>query len=137
MNPEPISTAIAIPTAIPNPDTVGRARAAVAAAEDRKAVDLKVLHLQQVSDFTDYFLICSGTNERQVQAIADAVEERLRANKVRPLHIEGYNRAQWVLLDYGDLVVHVFLEEPRRYYALERLWGDAPDVTADFATGRE
>ncbi len=137
MNPEPISTATAIPTAIPNPDTVGRVRAAVAAAEDRKAVDLKVLHLQQVSDFTDYFLICSGTNERQVQAIADAVEERLRANKVRPLHIEGYNRAQWVLLDYGDLVVHVFLEEPRRYYALERLWGDAPDVTADFAAGRE
>jgi ribosome-associated protein len=133
MNPEPISAAPATPAAIANPDTVGRVRAAAAAAEDRKAVDLKVLHLQQVSDFTDYFLICSGTNERQVQAIADAVEERLRANKVRPLHIEGYNRAQWVLLDYGDLVVHVFLEEPRRYYALERLWGDAPDVTADFA----
>jgi ribosome-associated protein len=137
MNPEPIPTATAVPTAIPNPDTVGRVRAAVAAAEDRKAVDLKVLHLQQVSGFTDYFLICSGTNERQVQAIADAVEERLRANKVRPLHIEGYNRAQWVLLDYGDLVVHVFLEEPRRYYALERLWGDAPDVTADFTSDRE
>jgi ribosome-associated protein len=133
MNPEPIPTATATPTVIANPDTVGRVRAAVAAAEDRKAVDLKVLHLQQVSDFTDYFLICGGTNERQVQAIADAVEERLRANKVRPLHIEGYNRAQWVLLDYGDLVVHVFLEEPRRYYALERLWGDAPDVTAQFA----
>jgi len=133
MNPEPIPTVPVTPTVIANPDTVGRVRAAVAAAEDRKAVDLKVLHLQQVSDFTDYFLICGGTNERQVQAIAGAVEERLRANKVRPLHIEGYNRAQWVLLDYGDLVVHVFLEEPRRYYALERLWGDAPDVTADFA----
>jgi ribosome-associated protein len=133
MNTEPIPNAPATPTVIANPDTVGRVRAAVAAAEDRKAVDLKVLHLQQVSDFTDYFLICSGTNERQVQAIADAVEERLRTNKVRPLHIEGYNRAQWVLLDYGDLVVHVFLEEPRRYYALERLWGDAPDVTAQFA----
>jgi len=137
MNPEPISSATAVSAAIPNPDTVQRVRHAVAAAEDRKAVELKVLHLQQVSDFTDYFLICSGTNERQVQAIADAVEERLRANKVRPLHIEGYNRAQWVLLDYGDLVVHVFLEEPRRYYALERLWGDAPDVTADFTTDRE
>jgi ribosome-associated protein len=134
MNPEPIPTVPAIPTAIANPDTVGRVRAAVAAAEDRKAVDIKVLHLQQVSDFTDYFLICSGTNERQVQAIADGVEERLRTNKVRPLHIEGYNRAQWVLLDYGDLVVHVFLEEPRRFYALERLWGDAPDVTADFTS---
>lgn len=137
MNTEPISTAAEPTPVIPNPDTVGRVREAVAAAEDRKAVDLKVLHLQQVSDFTDYFLICGGTNERQVQAIADAIEERLRARKVRPLHIEGHSRAQWVLLDYGDLVVHVFLEEPRRFYALERLWGDAPDVTAEFSTIRE
>ena len=112
------------------PDTAARVREAVAAAEDRKAIDLKVLHLEKVSDFTDYFLICSGTSERQVQAIADAVQEKLRARRVRPLHVEGYNRAQWVLIDYGDLVVHVFLEETRRYYALERLWGDAPDVTA-------
>jgi ribosome-associated protein len=113
-------------------DTAQRVREAVSAAEDRKAVELKVLHLQKVSDFTDYFLICSGTSERQVQAIADAVQERLRANRVRPLHVEGYNRGQWVLLDYGDLVVHVFQEEPRHFYALERLWGDAPDVTAEF-----
>jgi ribosome-associated protein len=122
MNPEPISLA----------DTAQRVREAVAAADDRKAVDLKVLHLQKVSDFTDYFLICSGTSERQVQAIADGVQERLRANRLRALHVEGYNRAQWVLLDYGDLVVHVFQEEPRRHYALERLWSDAPDVTAEF-----
>jgi ribosome-associated protein len=114
------------------PDTAARVREAVAAAEDRKAAALKVLHLAKVSDFTDYFLICSGSSERQVQAIADAVQERLRAEKVRPLHVEGYNRGQWVLIDYGDLVVHVFLEEPRRFYALERLWGDAPDVTAAF-----
>jgi ribosome-associated protein len=124
MNPETLPLPILT-------DTVQRVREAVAAAEDRKALDLKVLHLQQVSDFTDYFVICSGTNERQVQAIADAVQERLRANRVRALHVEGYNRGQWVLLDYGDLVVHVFLEEPRRFYALERLWGDAPDVTAE------
>jgi ribosome-associated protein len=113
-------------------DTATRVREAVASAEDRKAIDLKVLHLEKVSDFTDYFLICSGGSERQVQAIADAVQERLRRERVRPLHIEGYNRAQWVLLDYGDLVVHIFQEEPRRFYALERLWGDAPDVTAAF-----
>lgn len=113
-------------------DTGTRVRSAVAAAEDRKAVDVKVLHLGKVSDFTEYFLIASGTNERQVQAVADAVEERLRAEGVRPLHVEGYNRGQWILLDYGDLVVHVFLEEPRRFYALERLWGDAPEVTAEF-----
>jgi len=124
MNPETLA-----PTVLT--DTAQRVREAVAAAEDRKALDLKVLHLQKVSDFTDYFLICSGSNERQVQAIADAVQERLRANRVRPLHVEGYNRGQWVLLDYGDLVVHVFQEEPRRFYALERLWGDAPDVTAE------
>ena len=115
-------------------DTAARVRTAVAAAEDRKAIDLKVLHLGDVSGFTDYFLICSGTNERQVQAIADGVEERLRAERVRPLHVEGYNRAQWVLLDYGDLVVHVFQEQPRSFYALERLWSDAPDVTEDFRT---
>jgi ribosome-associated protein len=124
MNPETIARPVLT-------DTVQRVREAVAAAEDRKALDLKVLHLQQVSDFTDYFVICSGTNERQVQAIADAIQERLRANRVRALHVEGYNRGQWVLLDYGDLVVHVFQEEPRRFYALERLWGDAPDVTAE------
>jgi ribosome-associated protein len=113
-------------------DTAARVRTAVAAAEDRKAQDLRVLHLGDVSGFSDYFVICSGTNERQVQAIADAVEERLRAERVRPLHVEGYNRAQWVLLDYGDLVVHVFQEQPRSFYALERLWSDAPDLTEDF-----
>jgi ribosome-associated protein len=113
-------------------DTATRVREAVLAAADRKAADLKVLHLEKVSDFTDYFLIASGSSERQVQAIADHILERLRAEGVRPLHVEGYNRGQWVLLDFGDLVVHVFQEEPRRFYALERLWGDAPDVTAAF-----
>ena len=111
-------------------DITSRVRDAVAAADDRKAVDLKVLHLEKVTDFTDYFLICSGTSERQVQAIADAVLERMREEKVRPLHVEGFNRGQWVLLDFGDFVVHIFQEEPRKFYALERLWGDAPDVTA-------
>jgi ribosome-associated protein len=120
------------PRATPDLDTAARVREAVLAADDRKAVDLKVLHLEKISDFTDYFLICSGTSERQVQAIADAVQEKMRGDRVRPLHVEGYNRAQWVLLDYGDFVVHVFQEEPRRFYSLERLWGDAPDVTARF-----
>jgi ribosome-associated protein len=125
MNPEPI-------TRPQSADTLERVREAVSAAEDRKALDLKVLQLEKVTDFADYFLICSGTSERQVQAIADAVQEKLREHRVRPLHVEGYNRAQWVLIDYGDLVVHVFQEEPRRYYALERLWGDAPEVSAGF-----
>ena len=130
MRPEP-TTQPTPPTQIAV-DTPARVREAVAAAEDRKAVDLRVLHLEKVSDFTDFFLICSGTSERQVQAIADAVQERMREGQVRPLHVEGFNRGQWVLLDYGDFVVHIFQEEPRRFYSLERLWGDAPDVTSDF-----
>jgi ribosome-associated protein len=116
-------------------DTQIRVREAVAAAEDRKAIDLKVLHLARISDFTDYFIICSGTSERQVQAIANGIEERLREDGARPLHIEGYNRGQWVLLDYGDLVIHVFDGQTRGFYALERLWADAPDVTQNFLTG--
>lgn len=113
-------------------DIAGRVRLAVNAADDRKALDLKVLELARVTDFTDYFLICSGGSDRQVQAIADAVDETLRAQKVRPLHAEGYNNGHWVLLDYGDFIVHVFDEETRRFYGLERLWADAPEVTERF-----
>ena len=109
-----------------------RVRQAVAAADDRKAIDLKVLALADVSDFTDYFVLCSGTSDRQVQAIASAIDETLRKGKVRPLHREGVSGGQWVLLDYGDFIVHVFQEETRRFYGLERLWSDAPDVTERF-----
>ncbi len=122
-------TAPAPETTLAIPD---RVRAAVAASLDTKAEAVMVRHLEQVTDFTDYFLIASGTNERQVQAIAEAVEERLRSSGVRPLAVEGRAPAQWVLLDYGDFVVHVFLDETRKYYGLERLWRDAPDVTAEF-----
>ena len=111
-----------------------RCRGAVAAVEDRKAVDLRVLELGAISSLADYFLICSGTNERQVRAIADAVVEKLRDEKVRPHHVEGYDPGRWVLLDYGDFVVHVFDESTRTFYALEKLWADAPDVTAEFAS---
>ncbi len=114
------------------PDIPERVREAVAASLDTKADRVVVRHLEAVTDFTDYFLIASGTNERQVQAIADAVEVRLRARGVRPLAVEGYAPAQWVLLDYGDFVVHVFLDETRVHYGLERLWRDAPDVTSEF-----
>jgi ribosome-associated protein len=113
-------------------DTVAAVREAVAAALDKKAEELHVLRVGEVTHFTDYFLVCSGQNSRQVQAIADAVESRLRDLKVRPLHVEGYNSGQWVLLDYADFVMHVFLHERRRFYGLERLWGDAPDETASF-----
>ena len=113
-------------------DIEARVREAVAAALDTKAENVRVRHLAPVTSFTDYFVIASGTNERQVKAIADAVDERLRARGVRPLHVEGLASSQWVLLDYGDFLVHALLEERREYYGLERLWRDAPEVTADF-----
>ena len=113
-------------------DIQGRVREAVAAALDTKAEDVRVRHLAPVTSFADYFVIASGTNERQVKAIADAVEMRLREQGVRPLHVEGLPAAQWVLLDYGDFLVHALLDERRQYYGLERLWRDAPEVTADF-----
>lgn len=113
-------------------DIPERVRQAVLAALERKARDLRVLHLEEVSDFTDFFLICSGTSERQVQSIADSVDARLRERKVRPLHAEGEREGTWILLDYGDFVVHVFQEDLRTFYALERLWSDAPDVTGEF-----
>ncbi len=113
-------------------ETADRVRVAVAAALDRKAQDLRVLNLGPVSDFTDYFLISSGTSERQVQAIAESIQEALAAEGVRPLHVEGQRGGNWVLLDYGDLVAHVFQPEPREFYALERLWADAEDETQTF-----
>ena len=109
-----------------------RVRAAVAAAHDTKAENVRVRHLEPVTSFADYFVIASAGNERQVQAIANAVEESLLEIGVRPLHVEGYTGAQWVLLDYGDFLVHSLLEDRRDFYGLERLWRDAPDVTPDF-----
>jgi ribosome-associated protein len=122
-------TAADAPHEIDSRETV---RAAVAAALDTKADDVKVRQVTEVAGFADWFVIATGYNERQVQAIADRVEEQLRARGVRPLHVEGHAAGQWVLLDYGDLLVHVFLDERRRYYALERLWSDAPDLTGEF-----
>ena len=101
---------------------------AVAAAEDKQAHDLVVLDLRKAAGFTDYFVICSGTNPRQIRAIADNVMEALREGGVKPAHIEGYERSDWILLDYFDFIVHVFAEETRLFYGLERLWGNAERV---------
>ena len=114
------------------PDIAARCRYAVAAIETRKGHDLRVLQLSEISSLADYFLVCSGNSERQVQAIADAVLETLRAERLKPHHVEGYQAGRWVLLDFGDFVVHVFDESTRAFYALEKLWADAPDVTAEF-----
>jgi ribosome-associated protein len=102
--------------------------AAIEAAQGRKATDVIVLDLRKTAAFTDYFLICTGANARQVHAIADAVEEALKAKKIRPTHVEGYQRAEWILLDYFDFVVHVFSTNARQFYGLERLWGDASRI---------
>ncbi len=110
-------------------DVADCVRQAAKEALERKAIDLRILDLEKVSDFTDFFIVCSGSNDRQVQAIASGIEKVLRPLKVRPLHIEGLRNAQWVLLDYGPFLVHVFDEENRRFYGLERLWADAEDVT--------
>ncbi len=95
------------------------------AAGEKKATDRVLLDLRTVASFTDFFLICTGASTRQVQAISNAIEETLRKNGKRPLHIEGYSSAEWILLDYGDFIVHVFSPASRRFYDLERLWRDA------------
>jgi ribosome-associated protein len=100
-------------------------QAVIAAAQDKKATGVVVLDLKKAGAFTDYFVICSGANPRQVQAIADAIEEALKGQKQRPSLVEGYARAEWVLLDYFDFVVHVFSKHARDFYALDRLWGSA------------
>jgi ribosome-associated protein len=101
---------------------------AVQAALDKKAADLVVLDLRNTPAFTDFFVLCSGNSQRQVKAIADAVEEALRAAKLRPAHIEGYDRADWILMDYFSFIVHIFTPQTRSFYALERLWGDAERI---------
>ena len=98
---------------------------AVKAALDKKASDVIVLDLRGTPAFTDFFILCSGQSTRQVKAIADAVEETLRADKVRAAHVEGYERGEWVLMDYFTFIVHVFTPQTRAFYSLERLWGDA------------
>lgn len=101
---------------------------AVRAAESRKALEVKVLDLAEVSSFTDYFIICSGTNPRQNHAISDAIGEELAKLGYKPVSTEGYQSANWILMDYGDFVIHVFSEEARSFYDLERLWGMAAPV---------
>lgn len=101
---------------------------AAQAAESKKAADLRVLDLQGLTSFTDYFVICSGSNPRQIQAIADEVERRLKQQGRSPLGIEGYEHAEWILVDYGEFLVHIFSEAARGYYDLERLWRKAKEI---------
>ena len=102
--------------------------AAVLAASSKKAAQLTVLDLRKAAGFTDFFVIATGGNARQVRAIAEAVEEALLKLKAKPSHTEGYERSGWILLDYFDFVVHVFSAETRAFYGLERLWGSATSI---------
>jgi ribosome-associated protein len=109
-------------------EILDQVRLAVHAAEEKKAENLIVLRLTALTEFTDYFLICSGNSTRQNQALADEITDQLKKSGVRPLHTEGYANAEWILIDYGTFVVHIFTDESRRFYDLERLWRDAERV---------
>ena len=104
-------------------------RVAAEAAESKKAFNLVVLDLRPVTSFTDFFVICSVTNIRQGQAVADEVAKQLKERGERPVSVEGYDAAEWILMDYGDFLVHIFSESARAYYDLERLWRHAEPVS--------
>jgi ribosome-associated protein len=110
-------------------EVLGRLRAMVAALEAKMAYHLLALDVSARTSIAEAFVLCSVGSPRQAQAVADEVDRALAALGERPLSVEGYAHGSWVLMDYGDLVLHIFLEERREYYALERLWGDAPAIT--------
>lgn len=106
---------------------------AVRAAESKKATDIKVLDLTGVTSFTDYFVICTGANSRQVQAISDEIGLQLKNRGELPLSVEGYVQAEWVLMDYADFLIHIFSPKAREYYQLERLWRQAKTIELEKA----
>jgi ribosome-associated protein len=130
-------------TAVNVSELDGRVRRALHAAAEKKALDPTVLDLRGISSFTDFFLIFTGANRRQVQAISDEIVDQLKRNGSPAARVEGYQNAEWILIDYGDFVVHVFEEKARRFYDLERLWREAsrlnlsPDDLAQLGSLRE
>jgi ribosome-associated protein len=104
---------------------------AAQSASDKKAFQIVGLEVSELTSYTDCLLICSAASERQVSAIADEMQRQLKESGRLPLHVEGERRSDWVLLDYGEFVIHVFTEERRAYYGLDGLWGDAPRLDAD------
>jgi len=130
-------------TAVNVSDLDGRVRRALLAAAEKKALEPTVLDLRGISSFTDFFLMFTGANRRQVQAISDEIVEQLKRNGSPAARVEGYQNAEWILIDYGDFVVHVFEEKARRFYDLERLWREAsrlnlsPDDLAQLGSLRE
>lgn len=99
------------------------------AAANKKAKDIRILDIRGISPIADYFVICSGGSSIQVRAIADEIEEKMGEQQLQPLHKEGYDSARWILLDYGNVIVHIFHQEDREFYDLERLWADAEAIS--------
>ncbi|MDQ3666325.1 MAG: ribosome silencing factor [Acidobacteriota bacterium] len=129
LNPTTHSDLQPIPKANASEELDGRILGVLQAADNKKALDLVVLDLREIASFTDYFVIASGTNERQVQAISDEIFEKLKKAGAAAARVEGYKSAEWILLDYGDFIVHVFSDKARKFYDLERLWRESKRIT--------
>ncbi len=113
----------------PFADLDDEVKLAIASASEKKAFDITAIDLREIASFTEFFIICSGSNQRQVQAISDEITEKLREKlNSRVIRVEGYTAGEWVLLDYGDFIVHIFEQKARNFYDLERLWRDAKKV---------
>ncbi|HET9943973.1 MAG TPA: ribosome silencing factor [Terriglobia bacterium] len=123
-------------TTIPKQTQDNQLTEALEAALDKKALDVVVIDLDDICSFTDHFIICTGTSSRHNQTIAEGIEERLRKQGVRPLHIEGHKEGEWILLDYIDFVVHIFTAKAREFYDLERLWRAGKRRTVPELTGQ-
>ena len=118
-----------VPTITPFAELDEEVKLALVCASEKKALDMVALDLREIASFTEFFIICSGANQRQVQAISDEINEQLKKQlKTKAIRIEGYNAAEWILLDYGDFIVHIFEKEARDFYDLQRLWRDASKV---------
>ena len=120
---------LVVETQTPFADLDEEVKLAIASASEKKAFDIIALDLREVTSFAEFFVIASGTNQRQVQAISNEINEKLKEQlKARPLRIEGYASGEWILLDYGDFIIHIFEQKAREFYDLERLWRDAKKV---------
>jgi ribosome-associated protein len=123
-------------TTIPKQTQDNQLTEALEAALDKKALDVVVIDLDDICSFTDHFIICTGTSSRHNQTIAEGIDEKLRKQGVRPLHIEGHKEGEWILLDYIDFVVHIFTAKAREFYDLERLWRAGKRRTVPELTGQ-
>jgi ribosome-associated protein len=124
-----LDSILVVETQTPFSDLDEEVKLAIKLASDKKAFDIKALDLRDITSFAEFFVIASGSNQRQVQAISDEINEKLKEQlQKRPIRIEGYSSAEWILLDYGDFIVHIFEQKAREFYDLERLWRDAKKV---------